>query len=252
MPLRRAGPSIVKLDIVKSNTQPASKEIELEKKSSNEGRDTIVDWEPIPNSIKEPIGIQMMRIQGLLDGEMSAEAMEVKDSLDMHPDLVVFEVDGLRLSASKLLLSASSPYFKEFLTAGLNTIIVDDYPFEIVQEMINWIEDENYDVNPSMDLLELSSSWELDALKHVVEHKMEMKLNTLSVYNCLAHLVRSDQAQAMRLKRSVMKFVLKNWREVVDYAPDFRSFPIDHPQILVDLLNMGTDCINVGCLNMYI
>ena len=168
------------------------------------------------------------------------------------PTKLSFEVDGLQLFASKQLLAAASPYFRATLKSGPNRIFVDDYPFEAVQEMINWIEDEKYEANPSMELLQLTSIYKVEELFDNVQHKMERKMNLHCVNNCLDFLVSCDEFKAWTLKRFAMKFIIKNWKEVVTTSPTFTQFAKNESGLLVELLTMSTDCVNMYALNMYL
>ena len=210
------------------------------------------DWEPIVCVVREPVCIQMMRMQGLeVTDDDIANANKVNGGW-IDNDQVIFRVDGLELKASKQLLVASSTYFKSVLNNGRQAIDVEDYPFEVVQEMINWIEDEDYEPTASMDLLQLSSYFGIPRLFATIEQKMHHKLNFLCVRNCLDALIQCEEAKAWSLRRLVMKFVIKNWNEIVESCPTFKSFVNEDPELLVDLLKMSTDCVNMQALNLYL
>lgn len=239
--------------VEKNETLATENGVDDHKKVSSNLINTENTWEPVNSTKREPVNIQMMRLQGIeVTDEEIANAYAVNEGWIGNPDDVTFEVDHLQLMASKRLLVAASAYFKSILTAGVNKIFVDDYPFEAVQELINWIENEGYEPNATMDLLQLSAEYRVEALTSIVEHKMTQKLNQLNVHDCLLFVIRCDESKALVLKRLAMKFILRNWKDVVHTAPDFNAFIKDEPELLVDLLNMSTECVNMQMLNEYL
>lgn len=243
-------------ELVKNEASGGEKHVsvdgeKIEKKLDAARSDT--EWEPVTSEEREPVSVQMMRLQGLdVVEEDVRQAHWVNSEWINKADEVVFEVDGLQLLASKQLLVAASPYFRALLKSGPNRIFVDNYPFEAVQEMINWIEDEKYEANPSMELLQLASIYKIEKLFDNVQHKMEHKMNLLCVNNCLDFLVTFDEFKAWTLKRFAMKFIIKNWKEVMTTSPTFIPFTKDESGLLIELLTMSTDCVNMYALNMYL
>ncbi|XP_062703288.1 speckle-type POZ protein [Aedes albopictus] len=136
----------------------------------------------------------------------------------MFTDVTVV-VGERQIRAHKVVLATHSPVFEAMLRANMqessqNVIKIDDFEYEVVQEMMTYIYS---DSSPKIEnlvgsLLRAADKYDLGRLKALCEQTL---CNKVSVHTAVEYQALATLCNAAQLQRSVTVFITNNIAEVL-------------------------------------
>jgi hypothetical protein len=141
-------------------------------------------------------------------------------------DVTIICTDNRTLNSHKHILSARSEVFETMLNSGLsetstNEIKMDDFDFEVVQAMLQFICTDKVDetslrffVKP---IFEIAHKYQIMGLMSLCENFMSENLN---LDNILKYLMLSEMYDLFTLKSSCVKYIVKDGKQLLSESVD--------------------------------
>lgn len=165
----------------------------------------------------------------------------------MSPD-VVFDVDGLKIPAHKIILSARSPVFKALLTGPMkegqqDSVTIQDVRapvfkillyFAYADKLPTELQDSKLDVPMAQHLLAAADRFQLLRLRCICEQRL---CDSVAVDTVATTLALAEQNNARELKRVCLEFVSKHLQAVMS-TEGYEYMIKTCPQLQSELLSV--------------
>jgi len=154
-------------------------------------------------------------------------------------DDVSFIVYGKEMKAHKAIVSARSPVFAAMVESGMkesveNRVKIDDIEPGIFEALLRFIYTDRVDLTQVdvEDLLVAANKYMLPLLKLECQKNLAERLTT---ENCVGMLVLADLHNCVHLKRSAVRFILRN-RDGVLQSDHWKDLKQSRPDLAIDVL----------------
>ena len=151
------------------------------------------------------------------------------DMTSSHPDITLHCIeDGTKLKCHRIVLSASSEYFKNVF--GWSESDVLDVHNEITGETMQMVLKFIYSGKISLtkeNVNDILIAANFFSILHIVELCSEFLLNNLEVGSCLEMLLFSWQLDLSELTETIAEFVARNFTEIMDDLERVSSIPVE-------------------------
>lgn len=153
-------------------------------------------------------------------------------------DAVVY-AEGQPIHTHKALLAARSAVFQSMFERIArenrpNVILINDLPFEVVQELITFMYSGKVDM-VSLELLAAAERYEIKGLKRICSGSIIKKL---SVSTAIDTLITAHVNKCTELEAAAVKFVANHWKNV--RREDTFGHLQNWPQILIKIIDTLT------------
>ena len=140
------------------------------------------------------------------------------------------------------MLSARSAVFRAMFQTDMaekkeRKVKIEGFSPEIIREMLSfiysgWKHPFGLHLEVAEELMSAADFYQLDLLKQLCEEKL---CASLSVGNCVKYLVLADMHNTDKLKMKAMIVVVKNMRELVEDADEWKKFVKNYPGLTVEI-----------------
>lgn len=195
--------------------------------------------------------VEELKVDAADDDDFRKDMRELMED-EEHMDCVFVLETGERLRAHKSILTARGDYFKGLFRKGCfsesdegKITVPTEFSARTIGLMLEFIytnrinELPNCDAMELLEMMNLSNVWLLRDLKKACEYQA-MKM--ISIENVAKMLVATDQYNADRLKKTCIKYITENIKEVTS-DPSFLEDLKEHPQLCIPILRNAAELI---------
>eukprot|EP00164_Ancoracysta_twista_P002019 GFYU01002662.1.p1 GENE.GFYU01002662.1~~GFYU01002662.1.p1 ORF type:complete len:364 (+),score=37.02 GFYU01002662.1:159-1250(+) len=141
-----------------------------------------------------------------------------------------FMVEGKKIHAHRVILTARSECFRAMLTSGMKEsrerqVFIDNIAHDVFWSVLEFIYTEECAISPdkAMDILEAADRFQLDSLKEMCEDVMA---KCIDMDNVADMIQEADRHMAHRLKRECLDYVITNAPMFVE-SEGFKHIEVD-------------------------
>ncbi|XP_063973099.1 speckle-type POZ protein-like [Diachasmimorpha longicaudata] len=147
---------------------------------------------------------------------------------------ITFDLAGEMIHAHRAVLSARSVVFETMFKYYGTVVPINDIEPEVFKAMITYL---YTDTVPKLKeaagpLLEVAERFGLDSLKAMCE---PILFDTVTTGNCTDILVTAELFRAVQLKKCVIEFMTRNFKEVVK-SPGYKILEKQHAGLLTEII----------------
>ncbi|KAI1285323.1 TD and POZ domain-containing protein 2 [Halotydeus destructor] len=159
-----------------------------------------------------------------------------------NPEVVTIRVGGKEIKCNRGIMTSASPYFEAMLSgnfaesdSSVITFTEENFRFEVMQEIIEFIHSETWSSSLSRIDLELYEAGEYFGLEGLKQMAAKNVVEKLSPSKALRALIAAHKYNDAQFKKPLVQFVIRHFSNVQKLA-DWPTMFTAHPELVNDLL----------------